>query len=72
MNVGECCREVMLRETRGGVASDLGSPAIYRAVLHCFGCGEAPRRTGLCYCTVKATAPTVALTEPDVPVTVIV
>ncbi len=22
MNVGECCREVMLRETRGGVASD--------------------------------------------------
>jgi hypothetical protein len=26
----------------------------------------------LCYCTVKAAAPTVALTEPDVPVTVIV
>ncbi len=25
-----------------------------------------------CYCTVKATAPTVALTEPDLPVTVIV
>jgi hypothetical protein len=27
---------------------------------------------GLCYRTVKATTPTVALTEPDVPVTVIV
>jgi hypothetical protein len=32
----------------------------------------SPAHEELCYCTVKATAPTVALTEPDVPVTVIV
>jgi hypothetical protein len=37
-----------------------------------FGDPFGPAHEDLCYCTVKATVPTVALTEPDVPVTVIV
>jgi len=49
-----------------------GQPGYLEGRPPLFWLRRSAEKDRLCYCTVKATAPTVALTEPDVPVIVIV